>query len=103
MHSSSMQVGSDMVTLNVGGEANVTIFRHTLLQVPKCRFTSIFCDGSGAPKDSEGRIFVDFKPALFNPLLDHLRMRQIEEPNDPTPPPKFESQELEGQFQKMLQ
>jgi len=91
------------VSLSLGGEANTTVLLSTLLQPPECRFTGLFRRQQSAPKDGEGRIFVDFQPALFVPLLEHLRMRVIEDPEDPTPPPDFESPALEAKFGKMLQ
>merc|ERR1719210_2847175 len=89
---------NEVVALNVGGEAKVTVSLDTLLQCPECRFTSIFSQHQHMPKDSQGRIFIDFKPTLFLPLLEHLRMRRIEESHDPTPPPQFQDGELEAQF-----
>lgn len=54
------------------------------------------------PKDDDGSIFINFDPSLFVPLVQYLRMRQIESPEDPALPPGFEFPETEACFRRML-
>lgn len=78
---------SDIVELNVGGKETVSVSRAALTQC-KGSFMATGFSGrwdSELPKDSAGRIFIDFPPELFMPLVNHLRVRRIEE--TPTPPP----------------
>lgn len=92
----------DMVSLNLGGEAHITVLRSTLTQCEDSMLAAAFSGRWDLPKDESGNIFVDFEPAIFLPLVQHLRMRRIEGPEDPTAPPAFDTCDLEARFQRML-
>mmetsp|Transcript_56437 Transcript_56437/g.177253 ORF Transcript_56437/g.177253 Transcript_56437/m.177253 type:complete len:340 (-) Transcript_56437:68-1087(-) len=93
---------ADMVTLNLGGEAHITVLRSTLTQCEDSMLAAAFSGRWELPKDDAGNVFVNFEPTLFLPLVQHLRMRQIEAPEDPTPPPTFNAHEQEACFRRML-
>lgn len=81
--------GSDVVDLNVGGKETVTVSRAALTQ---CKGSFLAAGFSGRwdselPKDAQGRIFIDFPPEIFMPLVNHLRLRRIEDAPTPPPPP----------------
>jgi len=93
---------AEMVSLNLGGEASITVLRSTLTQCEDSMLSAAFSGRWELPRDDVGNVFVNFEPSLFLPLVQHLRMRQIEAPEDPAPPPSFDSPELEGCFRRML-
>lgn len=92
----------DAVSLNLGGEAHIMVLRSTLTQCEDSMLAAAFSGRWDLPKDSDGSVFVDFEPSLFVPLVQHMRMRRIEDPSDPTPPPCLETPQLEARFQRML-
>jgi len=104
---------NDMVSLNLGGEANITVLRSTLTQCEDSMLAAAFSGRWTLPKDEKGMIFIDFEPAIFTPLVQHMRMRRIEDPCNPTPPPSFVDgaagaacatpcADLEARFHRML-
>lgn len=93
---------SEAVSLNLGGEANVTVLRSTLTQCEDSMLAAAFSGRWELPKDASGSTLIDFEASLFMPLVQHLRMRRIEDPGDPTPPPTCGGPEVEARFQKML-
>eukprot|EP00548_Thalassiothrix_antarctica_P020978 CAMPEP_0194189272 /NCGR_PEP_ID=MMETSP0154-20130528/58254_1 /TAXON_ID=1049557 /ORGANISM="Thalassiothrix antarctica, Strain L6-D1" /LENGTH=72 /DNA_ID=CAMNT_0038910315 /DNA_START=16 /DNA_END=231 /DNA_ORIENTATION=+ len=40
-------------------------------------------------RDSSGRIFLDHDPQLIEIILNHLRVKRIEDPSHPVQPPKI--------------
>lgn len=93
----------ELVSLNLGGEAQTTVLRTTLTQCEDSMLAAAFSGRWELPKDEAGNIFVDFEPALFLPLVQYLRMRRIEGPEDPSAPPNFGGDvDLEARFQRML-
>jgi len=96
---------SEMVTLNVGGEANVAVTRSTLTQCEDSMLAAAFSGRwEELPQDSGGRVYVDFAPILFLPLLEHLKARRREEPGGAIvqPPASFEDPLRDEQFIDML-
>jgi len=93
---------NDMVSLNLGGEVRMAVLRSTLTQCDDSMLAAAFSGRWELPRDEDGHVFVNFAPSLFMPLVQHLRMRQIEDPEDPTPPPTLETPELEASFRRML-
>jgi hypothetical protein len=71
---------SDILYLNVGGQERIKIERAALTQCEGSRLASEFCRGAEKrlPKDNEGCVRIDFSPAVFVPLVDHLRLRHVE-------------------------
>jgi len=83
----------DVMQLNVGGMQMCAATRQTLCAIPNSMLSSKFSgrwDGQ-LNRDEDGRIFVDFSPDIFMPLLDWLRNKSIEDPSDPTPAPTLPS------------
>eukprot|EP00746_Dinoflagellata_sp_MGD_P059649 gnl/MRDRNA2_/MRDRNA2_25425_c0_seq1.p2 gnl/MRDRNA2_/MRDRNA2_25425_c0~~gnl/MRDRNA2_/MRDRNA2_25425_c0_seq1.p2 ORF type:complete len:153 (-),score=23.63 gnl/MRDRNA2_/MRDRNA2_25425_c0_seq1:105-563(-) len=79
----------DVLQLNVGGMQLCAATRQTLCAIPDSMLSSKFSgrwDGQ-LNRDKDGRIFVDFSPDIFMPLLDWLSNKSIEDPSDPTPAP----------------
>lgn len=93
---------SEMVSLNLGGEATLTVLRSTLTQCEDSMLAAAFSGRWELPTDENGHNFIDFEPAIFLPLVQHMRMRRIEDPGDPAPPPCLENPDLEARFQRML-
>jgi len=94
---------SDMVPLNVGDEVMLAVLRSTLTQCTDSMLAAAFSGRWELPRDKDGRVFIDFPSMLFVPLIEHLRMRRIEDDHDHAPPPPYlGSADLEAQFQRML-
>eukprot|EP00418_Pyrodinium_bahamense_P074867 CAMPEP_0179080932 /NCGR_PEP_ID=MMETSP0796-20121207/36405_1 /TAXON_ID=73915 /ORGANISM="Pyrodinium bahamense, Strain pbaha01" /LENGTH=415 /DNA_ID=CAMNT_0020778299 /DNA_START=6 /DNA_END=1254 /DNA_ORIENTATION=- len=94
---------ADVLDLNVGGQAFCTVKRSTLCLVENSALNSMFSgrwEGS-LERDSAGRIFVDFPPEIFMPLVDYLRQKSIEDPADPVEPPDVPAERLPP-FKRML-
>lgn len=96
------QWGSDTVNFNVSGEAQISALRSTLSQCADSMLAAVLSGRWSAEKDEDGRIFVDFSPKLFLPLVEYMQIRSIEDPDEPAPPPVLESVEEEANFQRML-
>lgn len=93
---------SDMVSLNLGGEAKITVLRSTLTQCEDSMLAAAFSGRWDMPKDDAGSVFIDFEPEIFMPLVHYLRMRRIEGPQDRAVPPSLGDAELEARFHRML-
>merc|ERR1719313_26263 len=52
-------------------------------------------------RDEEGRLFIDFSPDLFMPLVDFLRQKSIEDPSEPVKPPEL-PQSREEAFRRVV-
>lgn len=81
---------SDIVEINVGGEVILQCHRRTLCLAPDSMFSHIFSgrwDGSCA-RDGEGRVFLDHDPELVRLIVNHLRIKRIEDPSKPLGPPQ---------------
>jgi len=96
---------SDVVRLNVGGQAAISVSRATLTQCEDSMLASCF-NGTWEelPKDEEGQVFIDYSPALFIPLVEHLRLRRREEAGQvhALSPPVFEDPARDEHFLDML-
>lgn len=94
----------DVVALNVGGEARVSVTRSTLTQCQGSMLAAAFSGRWDLRKDDNGEIFIDCSPKLFLPLVEHLRQRAKEKPDKPPalPPPCFEDPVADEQFVDML-
>lgn len=70
---------SDVLHLNIAGERQQSVRRSTLCQVPGSMLATQFSgrwDEGG--KDQDGRLFINFPPDIFLPLLDFLREKEID-------------------------
>eukprot|EP00747_Dinoflagellata_sp_TGD_P179026 gnl/TRDRNA2_/TRDRNA2_29114_c0_seq1.p1 gnl/TRDRNA2_/TRDRNA2_29114_c0~~gnl/TRDRNA2_/TRDRNA2_29114_c0_seq1.p1 ORF type:complete len:307 (-),score=61.13 gnl/TRDRNA2_/TRDRNA2_29114_c0_seq1:45-965(-) len=95
----------EVVVLNVANKEHPSVPRAVLQQVPKnSRFAEVVSERHVRARDSSGHILVDHDPEIFMPLLEHLRMRHCEDPDDPVKPPVFppKPQNLEMRFRTML-
>jgi len=93
---------SEMVSLNLGGEATLTVLHSTLTQCEGSMLSAAFSGRWELPKDENGHVFIDFEPGLFIPLVQHMRMRRIEDPADPIAAPCLDGPELQTRFLRML-
>jgi hypothetical protein len=78
---------SAVIKLNVGGK-NIDLKRSTVVQV-RSRLAWIL---SGRwdhvlPKDRDGRLFFDYDPEWFEPIINHLRDLGLQDPHKPIPGP----------------
>ena len=79
----------DLIDLNVGG-TKLTTTRSTLCQVQDSLLASMFSGRweDNIKRDKDGAVFFDFNPQHFVLILDYLRVKKIETPENPPPLPK---------------
>jgi BTB/POZ domain len=80
---------TDIVEINAGGTI-ITTHRATLCLASDSMFAHLFSgrwDDSWAT-DSSGRIFLDHDPELVQLIVNHLRIKRIEDPSKGVGPPK---------------
>eukprot|EP00931_Biecheleriopsis_adriatica_P122540 TRINITY_DN97539_c0_g1_i1.p1 TRINITY_DN97539_c0_g1~~TRINITY_DN97539_c0_g1_i1.p1 ORF type:complete len:416 (-),score=79.22 TRINITY_DN97539_c0_g1_i1:53-1240(-) len=94
---------TDVLDLNIGGQVTCSVRRATLTIEDRSALSSFFSGrwDESLDRDSAGRIFIDFPPELFMPLVDFLRQKSIEDPADPVAPPKVSSENT-NDFKRML-
>lgn len=94
---------SEIVTISMGGEHFVDVSRATLCQIQGSYFAAAFSGRweDKLPKDSQGRVFLEFSPKLLLPVIEYLRSKRIEDPASPVPAPVV-SAELTQDFSRML-
>eukprot|EP00927_Polykrikos_kofoidii_P051159 TRINITY_DN44963_c0_g1_i1.p1 TRINITY_DN44963_c0_g1~~TRINITY_DN44963_c0_g1_i1.p1 ORF type:complete len:507 (-),score=72.03 TRINITY_DN44963_c0_g1_i1:134-1621(-) len=87
--------GNDVVTINVGGHL-FTVKRETMCICDGSFLTDLFSGRWDATiqRDKEGRIFLDFDPAVFEHLLSWLRDKKMETPERPAPQPQVASEDM---------
>lgn len=95
---------SDVVDLNVGGQITCSVRRSTMLLEEHSALASIFSGrwDDSLERDKSGRIFIDFSPDIFMPLVDFLRQKTIENPDDPVEPPEVAHEKMAA-FKRMLE
>ena len=88
---------NDIIHLNVGGE-KMTTKRSTLCQVEGSLLAPMFSGRweDGLERDKDGCIFLDFNPKYFSLILDYLRAKKIETPENPALLPKVPSEQLKN-------
>ena len=79
----------DLINLNVGG-TKITTTRSTLCQVENSLLAAMFSGRweDNIKRDQDGAVFFDFNPQHFILVLDYLRVKKIETPENPPPLPK---------------
>ena len=94
---SVMGNNSDIVHLNVGGK-RMTTKKSTLCQVEGSLLASMFSGRweDGLERDKDGCIFFDFNPQYFSLILDYLRAKKIETPENRALLPKIPSEQLKN-------
>jgi hypothetical protein len=81
---------SDIVTINVGGELILRVHRDTLCLAAGSGFAALFSgrwDDHCVNKDELGHVFLDHNPDLIRIIVNHLRIKRIEDPFEPVDPP----------------
>ena len=101
--------GSDVLTLNIGGEETVETLRSTLTPATGSKLAEMFSGrwDESLPKSKDGSFFIDREPELFLPLLRFLRDLSSmvpEEVTNPLPPltPSFKNPKDEASFRRMV-
>jgi len=87
---------SEVVEMNIGGEFMLQVCKATLLLVPQDSLMYKLFANEHSPhflQDANGRIFLDFPPASFKRIVDHLRLLQLAPPDRLVPPPVLSSTE----------
>lgn len=96
-----------VVRLNMQGKGEVEVLRAVLQQCKGSLLHSCFGGTWDMPRDGQGRLYLEFPPDIFVPLVEYLQKRYVEEPqvgpNYATPPPRMGEPGLERKFQEMLQ
>ena len=87
----------DLIDLNVGG-TKLTTTRTTLCQVQDSLLASMFSGRweNNIKRDKDGAVFFDFNPQHFILILDYLRVKKIETPENPPPLPKVPEDQSES-------
>eukprot|EP01023_Acetabularia_acetabulum_P009704 TRINITY_DN1438_c0_g2_i1.p2 TRINITY_DN1438_c0_g2~~TRINITY_DN1438_c0_g2_i1.p2 ORF type:complete len:302 (-),score=36.29 TRINITY_DN1438_c0_g2_i1:1093-1998(-) len=88
-----------IIDLNVGGIL-VSATKATLCLLEGSKLAQFFADDKNPEflRDKNGRVFLDYDPTLFIPLLDYLRRRKI---NGATDPPSIPA-EKQALFDELL-
>eukprot|EP01024_Parvocaulis_polyphysoides_P030254 TRINITY_DN2747_c0_g1_i3.p1 TRINITY_DN2747_c0_g1~~TRINITY_DN2747_c0_g1_i3.p1 ORF type:complete len:337 (+),score=49.00 TRINITY_DN2747_c0_g1_i3:108-1013(+) len=88
-----------VIDLNVGGTL-VSATKGTLCLLESSKLAQFFADDKNPNflRDKQGRIFLDYDPTLFIPLLDYLRRRKL---NGSTAPPSIPD-DKHAQFDELL-
>ena len=93
----------DLINLNVGG-TKITTTRLTLCQVEDSLLAAMFSGRweDNIKRDQDGAVFFDFNPQHFILVLDYLRVKKIETPENPPPLPKV-PEDQEKSFNSLVQ
>jgi hypothetical protein len=102
--------GSDVLTLDIGGEKTVKTLRSTLTIAPGSKLAVTFSGrwDDSLPKNELGHFLIDYKPEIFMPLLDFLLSLKsgtiFDSSRDATPPmtPSFDNPLNETAFRRMV-
>ena len=87
----------DLIDLNIGG-TKLTTTRSTLCQVQDSLLAAMFSGRweDNIKRDKDGAVFFDFNPQHFILILDYLRVKKIEMPENPPPLPKVPEDQSES-------
>ena len=88
---------NDIINLNVGGK-KLTTRRSTLCQVKDSLLATMFSGRweDNIERDKDGAVFFDFNPQHFILILNYLRVKKIETPENPPPLPKVPEDQSES-------
>ncbi|GKY92032.1 hypothetical protein MPSEU_000174800 [Mayamaea pseudoterrestris] len=105
--SKTKALGSDVLTLDIGGEKTVKTLRSTLTFTNGSKLAETFSGrwDNSLPRNKEGDFFIDYKPELFMPLLDFLRtLSSITTTVSESPPmtPSYKDLKDEQAFRTMV-
>jgi hypothetical protein len=92
-----------IVELNVGGE-NMTTYRSTLCASQGSMLAAMFSGRweEKLQKDKDGRYFLDHDPYCMRKIIDFLRSKKIEDPDNPMPLPTI-SPEKENELKRLAE
>ena len=93
----------DIIHLNVGGQ-KFTSTRSTLCQVEGSLLATMFSGRweDSVKRDQDGAVFFDVNPQYFGYILDYLRAKKIETPENPAPLPEV-PQNQEKNFSNLVE
>ena len=93
----AMISSDDIIYLNVGGQ-KITTRRSTLCAVEGSLLASMFSGRweDGIERDKDGCVFLDFNPLYFGLILDYLRAKKIESPDNRPPTPKVAPEQVKN-------
>lgn len=74
-----------IVTIDVGGKEVVKVRKELFSVLGDNKFASMLSDRWQDQLDAEGRLFVDYSPQVFLPLIEFLRLARDSEPEMPAP------------------
>ena len=82
--SSTKVSNNDIIEINAAGKI-ISVLRSTLTQAPDSMFSNMFSGRweDSVTRDDSGRVFLDYDPELIEIIVDYLRIKKIEGPNDP--------------------
>ncbi|GKY91926.1 hypothetical protein MPSEU_000164200 [Mayamaea pseudoterrestris] len=101
-------LGSDVLTLDIGGEKTIKTLRSTLTYTKGSKLAEMFSGrwDDSLPRNEHGHFFIDHWPHLFVPLHDFLRDLSAMVPPEysqvPPMTPKFDSPKDEHSFRRMV-
>eukprot|EP00929_Paragymnodinium_shiwhaense_P014530 TRINITY_DN122445_c0_g1_i1.p1 TRINITY_DN122445_c0_g1~~TRINITY_DN122445_c0_g1_i1.p1 ORF type:complete len:351 (+),score=75.74 TRINITY_DN122445_c0_g1_i1:88-1140(+) len=80
---------SDLVGLNFGGQAVITVKRSLLLQCEDSFLAAMFSGRheDSLDRDALGNVFLDYSPTVMLPLIEYLRLQRDAAPEDTVPLP----------------
>ena len=73
------------ITINVGGEKTIQVKPELFSVVGDNKFASMCSERWQNQNDADVRIFVDYSPQIFVPLIEFLRLARDSEPEMPAP------------------
>ncbi|GKY99846.1 hypothetical protein MPSEU_000938400 [Mayamaea pseudoterrestris] len=100
--------GSDILTLNVGGEKTIDTLRSTLTYTEGSKLAEMFSGrwDDSLPRNEQGHFLIDYEPELFMPLLKFLRdldsMTGMNDNRLPPVTPSFTNPAEEASFRRMV-
>eukprot|EP00743_Colponemidia_sp_Colp-15_P005695 GILK01006123.1.p1 GENE.GILK01006123.1~~GILK01006123.1.p1 ORF type:complete len:342 (+),score=37.32 GILK01006123.1:16-1041(+) len=94
---------NDVVSVNCGGK-KLMVKRSTLCTVEGSVLASMFSGRweDSLEKDVKGNVFFDFNPDCFERIVNHIRLRLIEDPAKASPAPEIPSH-LRTEFHALVQ
>lgn len=103
-YAESRNAMEDIVTMNIGGQMECAVRRKTLCLVEGSMLADQFSGrwDEQTARDDKGRVLIDFPPELFMPLVNWLRLKSIEDPMEPIPPPTVSQENMHG-FKQMCE
>jgi len=80
-----MAANQNIITINVGGKEIMQVKPELFSVVGDNKFASMCSERWQHQLDADGRLFVDYSPQVFVPLVEFLRLARDSEPDMPAP------------------